>query len=234
MTAPETISSQVDTAEPAAEQNRPAFTLTEHVRVLTDENSPIAESVRALRGNLLAHHVKLGRRTLTVCSPVKGAGCSFIAANLAVAMAQAGVNTLLVDANLRDPNLDAFITIDQPTRGLTDCLGDPTLPLRQAVHQVQPNLSVLYSGTPTNQPSDLLSRDSFRTLAGQLLRDYELTIVDTPPSNQNADARRIASVFRHAIVVACKDRTYLKDVRTLIDELQSDGSDVVGTYLNDY
>lgn len=213
---------------------RPTFTYTDRVKVVSDENSLAVEAIRAIRGNLLAHHVKLGRRALAICAPSAGAGCSFLSANLAVAFAQSGVNTLLVDANLRNPGIEEYISCDQPTLGLSDCLNDPALPLREVIHHVQPTLSVLYAGTPTLQASDLLSRDTFRSLAGQLLRDYELTIIDTPPSNNAADARRIASIFRHSLVVACANRTYLKDVEVLISELSGDGSQVVGTFLNEY
>lgn len=224
----------IEKIETAPGDNQPTFTYTDRVKVVTDEHSLAVEAVRAMRGNLLAHHVKLGRRALTICGPSAGAGCSFLSANLAVAFAQAGINTLLVDANLRDPGLQEYISCDRPTLGLSDCLSDPALPLRQVIHHVQPTLSVLYAGTPTTHASDLLSRDTFRSLAGQLLRDYELTIIDTPPSNKAADARRIASIFRHSLVVACANRTYLKDVEVLVGELTGDGSQVVGTFLNEY
>lgn len=224
----------VDKIELGSGGNAPTYTYTDRVKVVTDEASLVVEAIRALRGNLLSHHVKLGRRALTICAPSAGAGCSFISANLAIAFAQSGVNTLLVDGNLRDPSLHEFIACDQPTLGLSDCLNDAALPLRQVVHRVQPTLSILYAGTPTPNASDVLSRDTFRGLAGHLLRDFELTIVDTPPSNQSADARRIASVFRHSLVVACSNRTYLKDVEVLIDELSADGSQVIGTFLNEY
>jgi receptor protein-tyrosine kinase len=224
----------VEKTEFVSGEGVPTYTYSDRVKVVAEEDSLEVEAIRALRGNLLGHHVKLGRRGLAVCAPSAGAGCTFISANLAVAFAQAGINTLLVDANLREPALHEFIACDQPTRGLSDCLADPALPLREVVHRVQPTLSVLYAGTATQQASDLLSRDIFRTLAGHLLRDFDLTIIDTPPSNLSADARRIASVFRHSLIVACANRTYLRDVEVLLGELSSDGSQVIGTFLNEY
>ena len=71
-------------------------------------------------------------------------------------------------------------------------------------------------------------------MIGQCLRDFDLTIIDTPPSNLYADARRIASIMRYSLVVTCRGRSYLKDVRVLVDELVSDDAHVIGTYLNDY
>jgi receptor protein-tyrosine kinase len=193
-----------------------------------------AESFRSLRSNLLAQHVRQGRRALAVCSPAAGSGCSFVAANLAVTMAQAGVSTLLVDGAMRAPAIQDFLTPAQPLPGLADCLADDALPLSKALAPVLPNLSVLYAGTIDTTTFDRLGAPVFRKLMDQCLRDFDLTIVDTPPSNQFADARRIASVMRYALVVACRQRSFVNDVKVLLDEVAADGGRVIGTYLNEY
>src|SRR5579863_59456 len=72
---------------------------------LSEEPSRTAESIRALRTHVMARHVNEGHRALAVCSASQGSGCSFVASNLAVALSQIGVNTLLIDADLRSPSL---------------------------------------------------------------------------------------------------------------------------------
>lgn len=211
-----------------------SYAFTDGLIVATQPDSVWAESFRALRSNLLAQHVKLGRRALAVCAPAAGTGCSFVAANLAVAMSQAGINTLLIDGNLRDPRITDYIVPGEPKLGLTDCLRDDAMPLANAVASVQDNLSVLYAGTHDGNAFDRLGAPVFRSLIGQCLRDFELTIIDTPPSNQFADARRIAAVVRYAMVVSCRNRSFVKDVEVLLGELAADGAQVVGTYLNDF
>lgn len=217
-----------------AEQNPRSFVLTEHLVAATRPGSIQAESFRALRSNLLSQHVSRGRRALAICSPGIEAGCSFVSANLAYVMAQAGVNTLLIDGNLREPGAHQFIASESYGPGLGECLADDSLPLANAIKRVQPSLSVLYAGNAGVAAADRLGSSVFRALIAQCLRDFELTIVDTPPSSESADARRIAAITHYALVVARRDRTFVKDVRVLLDELAADGAEPIGTYLNDY
>lgn len=212
----------------------PDLTFSNELVALTRPDSVQAESFRALRSNLLAQHVRHGRRALAVCAPSVGAGCTFVAANLAMTMAQAGMNTLLIDGNMRAPAIQNFITPMQSLPGLADCLADDALPLPKALTSVQPNLSVLYAGNVDVATFDRLGAPVYRHLMDQCLRDFELTIIDTPPSSQFADARRIASVTRYAIVVACRQRSFVHDVQVLLDEIDADGGRAIGTYLNDY
>src|SRR3546814_263595 len=75
-----------------------SFRFSQRVVVLSDSNSPEAEAIAALRTHLLAHHVRAGRRGLAVCSPSSKSGATFVAVNLAVSLARAGIRTLLIDA----------------------------------------------------------------------------------------------------------------------------------------
>lgn len=211
-----------------------SFVLTEHLVAATRPGSIQAESFRGLRSNLLSQHVNRGRRALAVCSPAAEAGCSFVSANLAFVMAQAGVNTLLIDGNLRGPSIHQFIASDHYGAGLGECLADDTLPLAGVIKRVQPSLSVLYAGDAGIAAADRLGSSVFRNLISQCLRDYDLTIIDTPPSSLSADARRIAAVTHYALVVTRRDKTFVKDVRVLLDELAADGAEPIGTYLNDF
>lgn len=211
-----------------------SFVLTENLVTATRPGSIQAESFRALRSTLLSQHVNKGRRALAVCSPSPSAGCSFVAANLAFVMAQAGVNTLLIDGNLREPGVNEFITSEDMGAGLGECLADDSLPLATVIKRVQPMLSVLYAGNAGIAAADRLGSSVFRSLIAQCLRDFDLTIVDTPPSSFSADARRIGAVTHYALIVAKRDLTFVKDVKILLDELVADGAEAIGTYLNDY
>lgn len=211
-----------------------SFAWSEKLVVAVEPDTLAAESIRLLRGILISQHLQDGRRSLAICSPSRAVGCSFLAANLAVAMSQVGIKTLLVDANLRDPAIHDYIVPAHDMVGLIECLRDDALPLATTIQTVQPALSVLYSGHLDSSAADRIGGNVFKALMTSCVRDYDLTIVDTPCSSQYADARRIASVARYAMVVACRQRTYLNDVHTLIGELEADRTKVAGTYLNDY
>lgn len=209
------------------------FGFSEKLVVLHKPHSLEVESIASLRNQLVSKHLQDGKRSLAICGATAGVGVTFVAANLAVAMAQAGVHTLLLDCNLREPSLDEYFLSEQPTRGLSDFLAsDEDSELALINPNVIPNLSIMFSGSPTEQAQRLLSKTRFQTLIENCVRSFDLTIVDCPPASSSADTRRIAALVRHAMVIARKDRSYLSDLRRLITELQTDRANVIGSFLN--
>ncbi len=209
------------------------FTLAPSLVMLTDPTGGQAESIRVLRAHVVAKHLREGRRSLAMTGPSAGAGCSFVAANLAVALSQTGASTLLIDGNMRAPGLEEYFAPSNPRPGLSDCLTNPDIAFFDAVHEaVLPNLALLFAGEPREDASELLSSAAFKSLIESCIRDYDIVLIDTPPANNYADVRRIAAVTRYAMAVACRHQSYVRDVRTLIDELTSGKAQVIGTYLN--
>lgn len=194
-----------------------------------------AEAMRALRTRLSAQHLREGRRSLAICSPSVEAGCTYVALNLAVAMAQAGVRTALVDANLRDPMIADLCSLPLGMPGLADYLSSERLTMAEIVDaEPMPNLSIIGAGSPSDNPQELLSGARFRGLVDQLLREYELTIFDTPPANICSDGQRVATIAGFSMIVSRKHKTYFEDVKTLAKQLRGDRSVVVGSILNDF
>lgn len=192
-----------------------------------------AESIRTVRTHIIARHIDDGRRGLAVCGPKPGVGCSFTAVNLAIALSQVGISTLLIDADLRRPSLQDFIRpeVDLGRRSEQDA---PDRSAIDRVHpEVLPNLSLLYAADVARNSDELLGGDPFRKLMERCLRDFEFTIVDTPPASESSDALRVASVIGYALVVARTNVTLIKDVTSLAKQLQEDGARLVGAVLNE-
>lgn len=210
------------------------YRFSRSLEVLSAPGSAQAESIGALRTHLLAQHIRDKRRSLAICGASPGVGCTFVATNLSVALAMAGVRTLLIDGNLRQPGVNELITPVADGPGLQQCLLDDGASLGEAIHaDVLPNLSILYAGGIASNAQELLAGANFKGLIDSCIRDFDLTIVDTAPSNSCADARRVATVLRYAMVVVRRNASYLSDVKTLIDELHADRSTVIGTFLNE-
>lgn len=220
----------------AAPSNEPlTYRFTDRIVVLSDHSSAEAESIAALRTHLLAHHVRLGRRGLAICAPDRNAGSTFVAVNLAVALARAGIKTLLIDANMRNPSVHRMIVPSREMPALRECLAEQDANYGEVIQEeVLPHLSVIFSGGKSTRAQELLSGQRFKSLLDLCMRDFEVTIVDTPASNNNADGRRIASITRYCAIVARKDNTYISDVSTLVDEMKADKINVVGTILNEF
>jgi protein-tyrosine kinase len=218
-----------------AMQLAPSESLSDELLVQSDPASPQAEMLRLLRTQIIAQHVGAGRRAFAVCGATDGSGASFIAANLAVALSQVGIKTLLVDANLRNPRIDAMFGIDPNGPGLSTYLSlEVNRPERVVYPNVLPNLSVVPAGPPVARPQELLSGARFRSGVDILLRQHDVAIFDTPAANENSDALTVAGVLGYALVVARRNHAYVKDVQTLASQLSASRSTVIGSVLNDY
>lgn len=210
------------------------YSISPEIVTLADPNGVRAESIRAIRTHVIAQHVQGGRRALAICAPSVDVGCTFVAANLAVALSQVGIKTLLIDGDLRSPGVSALISPSTSNMGLAQCLGAIDAPFSEFIEpEVLPNLSVMHAGSSGVNPQELLGGDRFEALMEACLRDFSMTIIDTPPANTSADARRISSVIGYSLVVARRNRSRLEDVRTLVAELRGDHAQVVGTVLNE-
>lgn len=209
------------------------FALTHEVVVRSDPQGTSAQSIHALRTLLMARHIQGGCRGIAICE-TENAGGAFIATNLAISLAETGVRTLLVDTRLRDPQLSGFVQPSRDLPGLGDVLDRPDAPIAGALQAIMPNLSLMYAGAARDNAQDLLSSQRFATVMDLCLREFDFTIATTAPANRFADARRVASVLKSAIVVARRNVTFVADVHTLVAELTGDQVEVIGTVYNDF
>jgi len=220
---------------PPPPSGRTGFRFSCKIVALSAPNSIQAESFGSLQTHLKAKHIGDGRRSLAICAATHGVGTTYVSVNLAMTFALAGLNTMLIDANMRDPGLEDYIAPDKVQLGLRQCLGDSEVDLGDAIQaDIFPNLSLIYSGGIAPNPQELLASRRMTELLDACLRDFDVTIVDTPPGNTSADARRVAMAVRYAMIVAKKNDSYVTDVKLLANELASDRATVIGTFLNDF
>ena len=194
---------------------------------------PRAEEVRALRTQLSMRWAKAGvkHRVLAIVSPGPGEGRSYVAANLALAFAQLGERTLLIDADLRTPRQHRIFNV--PDRlGLSAVLsgragGGAVMPVPEFGA-----LSLLPAGARPPNPQELLSRPALAVLLHELRGAFDVVLLDTPPAKLYADAQAVAFQAGSAMVLARKDVTHLEDTKSVIRELSDMGTRVVGTVFN--
>ncbi|WP_337188891.1 CpsD/CapB family tyrosine-protein kinase [Phenylobacterium sp.] len=224
------------TAVPAAPEERSlrVYEFSRDLVTLSEGREAEAEAVRTIRTHIMARHVEDGRRGVAICAPTAGVGCTYTAVNLAVALSQAGLSTLLIDGDLRSPQLGDYIRAEAAPEGLIQCLTEPGRRPGDVIHhEVLPNLSLLYSGGLADNAQELLASDGFKSLIERCLRDFEFTIVDCPAANDVADALRISSVVGYSLVVAKAHMTRSADVANLVKQLKEDGAEIVGTVLSE-
>ena len=216
-------------------QNVARRPVSDELIVLSDPASVRAESIRMLRTQVIAQHIKNGRRGLAVVASSDGHGCSWVAANLAVAMSQVGFKILLVDANMRSPRQDQIFGLDPNSAGLSNFLSlQVARPERVVNANVLPGLALIAAGPPTSRPQELLSGNRFRDGVNTLLREYDLVLFDTPAANTSADALNIGAAAAYALIVGRANYSYYKDINTLSDQLAAARCAVVGAVLNEF
>lgn len=210
------------------------YTFSSEIVMLSDPGGARAEGVRALRTYIMAQHVGDGRRGLAVCAATEGVGASFMAVNLAVALAQIGVKVLLVDGDLRRPAMEQFIAPSDSVTGLRQCLASEDPSAATVIQaEILENLSILYSGGSGNDAQELLATENFGLMMERCLRDFDLTIIDTPPASSCADARRISNVVGYSLIVARRDQSFVSDISALANQLTEDRATIVGTVMTE-
>jgi protein-tyrosine kinase len=210
------------------------YELSPDLVTLNDSRAAEAEAIRTIRTHIVARHIEDGRRGVAVCAPTSKVGCTFTAVNLAVSLAQAGISTLLIDGDLRTPQVESFVRPLSVTPGLKDCIESSEWILNDCIHtDVVPNLSILYSGGRADNAQELLAGDRFKDVIERSLRDYEFTVIDTSPADVGADDLRIARIVGYAMLVAKAHVTRVSEISALASTLEEDGARVIGTVLNE-
>ena len=190
----------------------------------------LQESYRALRTNLRFVYTS-DTGILQLTSPEPGAGKSTVAANLAIALGQIGVKTILVDGDLRRPRVHQIFELSNDA-GLSTLMVskdvDPLVTLQRTRYE---NLLVLPCGPPLLDPTEMLSVRIGAVLArlGQL---EALIIVDSPPLLPVSDSRLIAAHTDGVIMVVASGSERPPRLQLAIERLQLTGAPLTGIVLN--
>lgn len=197
-----------------------------------DPYSPAAEAFRSLR-TVLSLKEPTGRQVLLFTSAAPGEGKTFSSVNCAVALAQQGHRTLLIDADLRRPSIAKVLRLNPDHPGLAEHLaGTGTLSAVVQESGIE-HLSVLAAGSTVRNPGELLSAANLERLWQEpLFASFERIIFDTAPVAAVSDA---LTLVRHATAVCLVVRaavTPAKIVQRAAAALTSAGAHEMTVVLN--
>jgi polysaccharide biosynthesis transport protein len=146
-----------------------------------DQNSFYMEAVRALRTSLMLSRSTVPPQVIKVSSPLAGEGKSTLVMNLGTILAQQGARVLLVDADLRRPNLHTLAGVSKE-KGLSTLLSS-TAELETAVQTIGsvPGLHLLASGPVPPFPAELLGSPRMKALMEQWRHQFDFILLDSPP-----------------------------------------------------
>lgn len=194
--------------------------------------SPSGEAYRQLRTNV--HFAKLSGelKTLLVTSPSPREGKSTTAANLAVALAQAGERVIVVDTDLRRPAQHAIFEVPN-SFGLTGLLLSGRAEAGPALMATKVgNLKVLPSGPLPPNPSELLTSALMQRLVASLRAGADYIVFDSPPVLAVTDASVLAAQTDATIVIAEAGRTRSEALRRAVQTARQANVRTLGVVLN--
>ena len=161
---------------------------TPNLVTLSQPRSAAAEAYRSLRTNLMFSSVETPIQTLLVTSAAREDHKSLTLANLAVTFAQGGNRTILVDADLRQPQQHRIWGVDNQ-RGLSQMMVDDSALSDPPLHEGQvDNLQVLCAGDLPPNPADLLGGKRMDDIIAGLKQRADYVLFDSPPALAATDA----------------------------------------------
>jgi capsular exopolysaccharide synthesis family protein len=190
-----------------------------------------AESFRGIRTNVLFSAAEEAGRSVVVTSTGPGEGKTVVAANLAIALAQAGLRVLLMDADMRKPRIhDIFGKAQQP--GLSNVLVG-NAKASEAVQQTDiPGLWILAAGLHPPNPAELLGSKRFRDFVTTLVQHFEYIVIDSPPVMAVTDSSVVAHIASGVLFVVGSEMTSRHAAQRALEQLANAKARLVGAILN--
>ncbi|WP_299576153.1 polysaccharide biosynthesis tyrosine autokinase [uncultured Williamsia sp.] len=192
--------------------------------------APAAEAFRKLRTNLSFARVDDPPRVILVTSPSEGEGKTTVVMNLAAAIVESGRRVVIVDADLRRPQVDQR-SGSVGSVGLTNWLrgdGDPHDLVQPS--QVE-DLWILSAGTRAPNPAELLGSTRMREVVDDLSKTFDVVIIDSPPVLPVTDAVVLSAWVDGTVIVARSGATRFVDLRDTSTQLSAAGGRLFGAVL---
>lgn len=198
-----------------------------------DPYSPRAEAFRQLRTHLHFTNLNGGAQSVVVSSSIPGEGKSSTSVNLAIMLAESGVRVLLVDADLRRPQVATILGLEGSV-GLSTVLSHQ-MELDAAIQPWGPggSLHVLTSGRSAPNPSELLGSPRMEKLLKSMEASYEVIIIDSPPLLPVTDPAVLGSIASGIMLVVSADgRTHKDELQQAIANIDAVNARLLGIVVN--
>ena len=193
--------------------------------------SSFAEGIKALRTNITFMASSSTPQVLTVTSPGPGEGKTMISSNISIAMAQSGLRTVIIDADLRRPRVHKAFGMEN-NEGLVDLLTAERDIADVVLESGVENLHVITSGAIPPNPSELLHGPAFQALVDKLRETYDRVIFDSPPMGAVSDPIIISRSVDGTLLVLMVGKTRRELLRRSIEQLVTVGAPLLGCVLN--
>lgn len=169
--------------------------------------------------------------TLVITSPTEASGKTNTTLHLGALYAQAGLRTLLIDADLRRPSLHKRLK-QARTPGVVDVLREQTTLANATQPTGYDDLLFLPAGHAVPSPSDWLHAQSMHTLLAEAKQAFDIVLIDTPPILVAPDAAELAAQADGVLLMTAAHRTDAEEMKQTLDILHRVRATVLGGVLN--
>jgi len=193
----------------------------EPIVVNINSRKAIAEQFRSIRTNmqfLYGKQVSGEGKVMLLTSSMSGEGKSFVASNIAAALAISGKKTVLLELDLRKPKVSKYLELNNKT-GLSNYLiGKAEISDIIQPTSINPNLFIIGSGPIPPNPSELLIQNEIKILIEFLRKEFDEILIDTPPIGLVTDAQILGKFADSTLYLVRQGITFKKQIQNL-DEL---------------
>ncbi len=216
----------------SADQAGTLTTAQRNIGILTQPKSQFAEAFRSLRTSLLLSTAGHPPKFIVITSATPSEGKTTAASNLAAILAQRDTRVLLIDGDLRRPNIHHRFGLNGKV-GLTTVLTGATM-LEETVQHVTeiPNLDVLPSGPVPPFPTEMLSSGAMEAILKRCGELYDYVVIDSPPILSVTDGVILARQADAVVLVVRHGKSSKHVVRRARDILLRAGAGITGIVLN--
>jgi receptor protein-tyrosine kinase len=201
--------------------------------LLTDLGSfaPRTEAFRVLRTNMQFLDLDHQPRCLVISSALQGEGKTMVSTNLAIALAQTGRRTLLIDGDLRRPRVAGRLGLDAAVGLTTVLLGKSDVKDAVQIHEPS-GLHFLASGAKPPNPTEILQSRITQDLIRRLRSSYDTVIIDAPPLLPVADTSVLATLADGVIMVIRHGKTTRDQVEEATNRIDRVAGKLYGVVVN--
>ncbi len=200
--------------------------------LLSRPSSAMAESFRTLLTSVVLSMAPHPPQVMLLTSSVAGEGKTTTALNLAIALAQRGEPTLIIDADLRHPRIGSALNIVNET-GLAGFLtGAHNLQKAMAQFPQVPTLWVMPAGPKPPNPTQLLSSSTMESMLREVRKQFKFIVIDSPPLLPVADSMILSTYVDGVIFVVASGVTVRGAVTRARKVLQNSGANLLGIVFN--
>lgn len=196
-----------------------------------EPKSTVSEQFRTIRTNITYSSIDKPLKSVLFTSAMPNAGKSTVAANVAIAYAQAGKKTLLIDADLRRPTTHYTFEMLN-TSGLSTAIIGALSINKVAKESNIENLDVITSGPVPPNPSELLSSNKMSLFMENISNQYDMVLIDSPPLLAVTDAQVLSQLAEGTILVTNLENNNKDSISQAKNLLEKVDANIIGVVLN--